>query len=104
MCVTSEEPDAPAGYPGVTAYAPRITGINTDMLSAIDWSEAFKLGAIGAAAGAATSGLGGAMAGGAGGALAAMESQNGVNLDEILEMTYDLPIIPGYPMPNVPLY
>lgn len=104
MCVTSDEPTDLAGYPEVTVYAPRITGLNTEMLSSIDWAEALRLGAIGGALGSVQGGMAGLAAGFAGGALAGVESQEGVDLDELVELAYDLPVIPGYPLPNTPLY
>lgn len=104
MCVTSDEPTDLAGYPEVTVYAPRITGLNTEMLSSIDWAEALKAGAITGALGAIEGGWAGAGLGVTGGILLGVESQEGVDLEDTFELAYDLPVIPGYPLPNTPLY
>lgn len=101
MCVTSEEPDAPAGYPGITVYAPRLSGIDGDLLGSVDWGEVLKHGSIGSLAGL----KGGWAVGAVGatiGAVGSIESQ--IDIEDVIELTYDLPVIPGYPLPNTPLY
>lgn len=95
------------GYTGgiehVAVMAPRLT-FNQDMLSQVDWGEVTRVAMLTGAISAQTGGLAGFLGGAIGGSLLGVETQPNVDLNELLQTAYDLPIIPGYPAPNVPLY
>lgn len=109
MCTSAEEPGeqsgvAPAhlGPVDIAVVAPRI-GIDMDVFSQIDWGEVARLAGLGAGFGSALGGLKGAIVGGAGAAATAVESQPGINLDDLFEIKNDMILINGVPG-NLPLY
>lgn len=91
------------GIEHIAVTAPRLT-FNQDMLSNVDWGEVTRVAILTGAISAQPGGVTGFLTGAIGGTLLGMETQPDVNLDELFQTVYDLPIIPGYPAPNVPLY
>jgi hypothetical protein len=110
MCVAAEDElgsGAGAGgtgsIPEIVVTAPRI-GIDPGLAQLIDWSEVAKISGLGALGGAYSGGWGGAVVGGATAGTAAVESQPGVDLEDLFVIQNDMLIIPGLPSPYLPMY
>ena len=94
------------GYTGgiehIAVMAPRLT-FNQDMLSNVDWGEVARIASI-----TGMTGLYGGLGSVAGmsllGGLSALEAQPDVDVTQVLQSIYDLPIIPGYPAPYISLH
>jgi hypothetical protein len=102
MCLAGEEEPggSSAGAGGGSGSVPEIVvtgsriGLNMDVYQTIDWAEVGKLASIGALAGI-PSGWQGVVAGGLGGAAMSIESQDGVDIEDLFELKDDMIIIPG---------
>lgn len=103
MCLAGEEQaggstgaggSVGGSIPDIVVTAPRL-GLNVDVYHQIDWAEVAKLTGIGAAAGAYSGGYAGAAVGAAAAAATAIESQPGIDLENLFQVKYDLPRIPG---------
>lgn len=113
MCTSGDEDEggataeaggsyAGAEVPEIVVTAPRI-GLDQVTIDAVDWSEVARLSAIGIAGGAITGGWT-ALATGLTGAAAAIESQDGIDLEDLFEIKDDMIVIPGLTGPYVPIY
>lgn len=89
--------------PEIVVTAPRI-GLDQEIIESIDWSEVAPLTLIGGLAGIANGSLTGALTGALAGAAAAVESQEDIDLVDLLELKDDMVVIEGLPGAYVPLY
>lgn len=111
MCVASEQEfdqTVMSGSTGgnmeyVSVVAPRL-GLDYDVYERIDWDEVQAAALIGAAAGSATGTVQGVVGGAVGAALQSIESQEDVDLEDLVDVKNDLLIISGSPMPYLPMY
>lgn len=113
MCTSGDEEEGGAStstggsysggeVPEIVVTAPRI-GLDQTTIDSIDWSEVARLGAIGLTGGAVT-GVWTSLAAGLTGAAAAIESQDGIDLEDLFEIKDDMIVIPGLTGPYVPIY
>ncbi|MEQ8486687.1 MAG: hypothetical protein RIB46_20170 [Pseudomonadales bacterium] len=90
------------GIEHIAVTAPRLT-FNQDMLSNVDWGEVSRIAAL-TGVGGVYGGWGGVLGMSALGGLSALEAQPDVDLTQVLQTVYDLPIIPGYPAPYISMH
>ena len=84
--------------PEIVVTAPRL-GLDQALIGSIDWSEVAPLTLIGG-----LGGLAGALTGALAGAATAVESQEGIDLVDLVELKDDMIVIEGLPGAYVPLY
>ena len=89
--------------PEIVVTAPRL-GLDQALIGSIDWSEVAPLTLIGGLAGIPNGGLAGALTGALAGAATAVESQEGIDLVDLVELKDDMIVIEGLPGAYVPLY
>jgi len=89
--------------PEVISTAPRI-GLSQEAIDKIDWGDVATLSAIGALTGASSGALGPTLIGALGSAAGTIETQDDVDLSDLFEITNDLIMVPGVPVPYTPLF
>ena len=113
MCTSGDEEEGGAStgstgsdsggeLPEIVVTAPRI-GLDQETIDSVDWTEVARLSVIGLAGGSITGGWTALAAGLTGGA-AAIESQDGIDLEDLFEIKDDMIVIPGLTGPYVPIY
>src|SRR5690606_13466443 len=88
--------------PEIVVTAPRL-GLNTSLMEVIDWAEVAKIAGYAALGGGYSGGWSGALGAGLAAGAGAIESQDGVDLEDLFEIKNDMIVVPGS-WPYVPLY
>jgi hypothetical protein len=109
MCVTYDEDTTvtststtTSGLEEIVVTAPRIS-INMDTFQNIQWSEVVPLTFLGGVGGI-FNGVPGILLGATIGAATGIETQDNVNLVDLLQIENDLVFIPTIPAPYIPMF
>lgn len=102
MCVSGDEDQTGSstgttgagGVPEIVVTAPRL-GLDMAVIQSVDWDEVARLTSIGAIGGAIAGGGWGALGGGSTGAAAAVESQDGIDLEDLFVIKHDMVVPPN---------